>query len=243
MGLRRNQDPSVKAGAAACLCVARRQGVKPLQPVDGRNAGLGFVEGENLPVHGAPGRAFILRIDDCGLRIEKAGRHVRLCGHVGERVGGPDGEDVLLWNLQNRDSGGCLEEAAADHGVLHRRDAPAEVLVVPGSALQGAVDEEPQQLRVDFGLWRIEIDGVGLGLRQELPDVLAGGLALFGVVENEGNVFGPLWRPRLLGSRLGLGLERLEVQGGVRFEEERRRFTVGCEKLHSVRRSTRDKSG
>ncbi|WP_347243418.1 hypothetical protein, partial [Thermogutta sp.] len=50
-----------------------------------------------------------------------------------------------------------------------------------------------------------------------------------------GDGFRPLFRRRLLGSRLGLGLERLEVQvqGGVRFEEERQ----------SVLRSRRDKSG
>jgi hypothetical protein len=79
-----------------------------------------------------------------------------LCGHVGERIGGPDGQDVLLRDLQDRDSGGCLEEAAADQSVLHRHDAPAEAVVVPETSLQGAVDEEPQQLRIgDFGL-RIE---------------------------------------------------------------------------------------
>jgi len=69
---------------------------------------------------------------------------VRLCGHVGERIGGPDGEDVLLRDLQDRDSGGCLEEAAADQGVLHRHETPAEAVVVPETALQCAVDEEPQ---------------------------------------------------------------------------------------------------
>ena len=44
-----------------------------------------------------------------------------------------------------------------------------------------------------------------------------------------GDVFRPLFRRRLFGSRLGLGLERLEVQvkSGVRFEEERQPFTVG----------------
>jgi hypothetical protein len=41
-----------------------------------------------------------------------------------------------------------------------------------------------------------------------------------------------------------MGVEHLEVQvkGGVRFEEERRPVTVGCEKLDSVLRSCRDKS-
>jgi hypothetical protein len=67
---------------------------------------------------------------------------VRLCGHVGERIGGADGEDVLLGDLQDRDSGGYLEEAAADRGVLHRHDAPAKAVVVRETALQGAVDEE-----------------------------------------------------------------------------------------------------
>ena len=118
--------------------------MKPLQPVDGRKAVFGIVEGQKLPIHGAPGRAFILRIDDCGLRSEKAGRHVRLCGHVGARVGGTDGEDVLFRDLQDGDSGGCLEEAAADQGVLHRHETPAEAVVVPETALQCAVDEEPQ---------------------------------------------------------------------------------------------------
>ena len=48
VGLDRDQDAAVEAGAA---------GVEPLQPVDGREAGLGVVEGEKLPVHGAPGRS------------------------------------------------------------------------------------------------------------------------------------------------------------------------------------------
>jgi len=40
--------------------------VKPLQPVDGRKAVIGIVEGQKLPVHGAPGRA-------CGVLQEPVG--------------------------------------------------------------------------------------------------------------------------------------------------------------------------
>jgi hypothetical protein len=56
----------------------------------------------------------------------------------------PNGEDVLFRDLQDRDTGGRLEEAAADHGVLYGQDAPAEAVVVPETALQCAVDEESQ---------------------------------------------------------------------------------------------------
>lgn len=137
MDLRRSQDPAVEAGTA---------GVEPLQPVNGRKAVFGIVEGKKFPVHGAPWRAcgvFLVPVGDW-LEIGHANRHVRLCGHVGEWVGGPDGEDVLFRDLQDRDSGGCHEEAAADHGVLHGQDAPAKAVVVPETALQGAVDEESQ---------------------------------------------------------------------------------------------------
>lgn len=124
----------------------RTAGVEPLQPVNGREPGFGVVEGKKLPVHGAPGRACALIRKPVGdwLGIGHAGRHVRLCGHVGERVGGPDGKDVLLRDLKDRDAGGCLEEAAADQGVLHRQDSPAKAVVVPETALQCAVDEESQ---------------------------------------------------------------------------------------------------
>jgi len=47
---------------------------------------------------------------------------VSLLGRIGERIDGPDGEGVLLRNQQDRDSGGYLEEAAADRGVLHRQE-------------------------------------------------------------------------------------------------------------------------
>ncbi|MGB7294086.1 MAG: hypothetical protein WBC70_00720 [Candidatus Aminicenantales bacterium] len=57
-----------------------------------------------------------------------AGREARPCGHVGTQVGGPDGQNVLLQDLQDRDAGGRLEEAAADHGILSRQDAPAEAV-------------------------------------------------------------------------------------------------------------------
>ena len=125
-----DQDAAVEAGTV---------GVKPLQPVDGRKAVFGIVEGQKLPVHVAPGRACALLREPVGgwLGIGHAGRHVRLCGHIGERVGGPDGKDVLLRDLKDRDAGGCLEEAAADDGVLHRQNAPAKKVVVPETALQG----------------------------------------------------------------------------------------------------------
>ena len=58
--LDRDQVSTVEAGTVR---------VEPLQPVAGRKAGLGVVEGKKLPVHGAPGRAFQLWIVDCGLRI------------------------------------------------------------------------------------------------------------------------------------------------------------------------------
>ena len=120
--------------------------MKPLQPVDGRKAGLGVVEGQKFPVHWAPGRVCALLREPVGgwLGIGQTGCHVRLCGNVGEWIGGPDGEDILLRDLQDRDSGGCLEEAAADQSVLNGQDSPAEAVVVPETALQGAVDEEPQ---------------------------------------------------------------------------------------------------
>lgn len=40
---------------------------------------------------------------------------------------------------------------AANRGILHRQDTPAEVVVVPEAAIQGPVDEEPQlSACVDF---------------------------------------------------------------------------------------------
>ena len=142
--------------------------MKPLQPVDGRKAVFGIVEGQKLPIHGAPGRACALLREPVGgwVGIGHASHDARLYlpvrfstqtgGHVGEWIGGPDGEDILLRDLQDRDSGGCLEEAAADQSVLNGQDSPAEAVVVPETALQCPVDEEPEELRIwDFGL-RIE---------------------------------------------------------------------------------------
>lgn len=85
--------------------------------------------------------AFFGSQSEFGVGIGHAGREARLClpvrvrtqtgGHIGARVGGAVGQDVPLRNQQDGDAGGCLEEAAADHGVLHRQDAPAEAVVVP----------------------------------------------------------------------------------------------------------------
>lgn len=61
----------------------------------------------------------------------------RLCGHVGERVGGAVGQDVRLGHLQDRDAGGQLVQAAPDDRLLHGEDAPAEPLVVPVALLEG----------------------------------------------------------------------------------------------------------
>jgi len=43
-------------------------------------------------------------------------------------------------------AGGRLEEAAADHSVLHRQDAPAEAVVVPETTLQGPVQLTPSDV-------------------------------------------------------------------------------------------------
>jgi hypothetical protein len=45
------------------------------------------------------------------LGIGHGSHDARLCGHVGEWIGGPDGEDILLRDLQDRDAGGCLRRA------------------------------------------------------------------------------------------------------------------------------------
>jgi hypothetical protein len=56
--------------------------------------------------------------------------------------------------LQDRDSGGCLEEAAADQGVLHRQDAPAETVVVPETASFENTDFSKTKPRIsDAGLY------------------------------------------------------------------------------------------
>ena len=62
-----------------------------LETVDWRQAGIGVVEGEQLPVHGAPGA---------------------LCGHVGEQVSGPVSPDVLHRELEEREPRPLVEAAA-----------------------------------------------------------------------------------------------------------------------------------
>ena len=121
-------------------------------------------------------------------------------------------------------------------------DRPGRVVAVA----QPVVGQDPQAL----GLVHVghdsragkRVDDGFHAVRGVLPNPIHQLLLRADVV---GDVLGPLFRRRLLGSRLGLGLERFEVQvkGGVRFEEERQPVTVGCEKLHSVLRSCRDKSG
>ena len=87
----RDQDAAVEAGTA---------GVEPLQPVDGRKADHGIVEGQKLPVQGGPGRVCaLLRKTIWGWGIGYVSRHARLCGRVGGRIVGPKGEDVFLWPL------------------------------------------------------------------------------------------------------------------------------------------------
>ena len=121
-------------------------------------------------------------------------------------------------------------------------DRPGRVVAVA----QPVVGQDPQALGlVHVGHDRRagkRVDDGFHAVRGVLPNPIHQLLLRADVV---GDVLGPLFRRRLLGSRLGLGLERFEVQvkGGVRFEEERQPFTVGCEKLHSVLRSCRDKSG
>ena len=64
----------------------------------------------------------------------------RLCGHVGERVGGTVSQDVRLGHLQDGDTGGHFVQAAADHGflyILYIQNAPAEPVVVPAAPLEG----------------------------------------------------------------------------------------------------------
>jgi len=68
----------------------------------------------------------------CGACGELRGQ-TRLCGHVGERVGGAVGQDVRLGHFQDRDAGRELVQAAPDDRLLHGKDAPAEPLVVAAS--------------------------------------------------------------------------------------------------------------
>lgn len=78
------QNSAVEAGTA---------GMEPLQPVDGRKADLGVVEGDKLPIHVGPGqfRGVFRVLIGVGLRVEHSGREARLCGRVGEWIGGPVG--------------------------------------------------------------------------------------------------------------------------------------------------------
>ena len=128
------QHTPVEAGSA---------GQEALEVVDGREAGLGIVEGQELAVHGAPAAArgaVLPELGVCGACGELRSE-ARLCGHVGERVGGAVGQDVRLGHLQDRDAGGQLVQAAPDDRLLHGEDAPAEPLVVPVAPLEGPVDE------------------------------------------------------------------------------------------------------
>ena len=94
--------------------------------IDGREAGFGVVEGQDLPVQGphrpprapfSPGSGLWCGAC-CELRSE-----ARLCGHVGERVGGTVGQDVRLGHLQDGNAGGHFVQAAADHGFLNIQHA------------------------------------------------------------------------------------------------------------------------
>ncbi len=66
---------------------------------------------------GAP-VAFLGSRSGVGVGVGRAGGQARLCGPVGARVGCPDGEDVLLRDLQDWDAGGRFEEAAADYSIV-----------------------------------------------------------------------------------------------------------------------------
>ena len=78
---------------------AGNAGVETLQPVNGREAGFGVVEGQKLPVHRGPGRASGVLQEPVGgsLGIVHAGREVRLCGHVGQLAVDVAGEDQVVW--------------------------------------------------------------------------------------------------------------------------------------------------
>jgi len=133
--------------APASTCRGGAVGQEALEVVDGREAGLGIVEGQEFTVHGAPAAArgaVLPGLGVCGACDELRGQ-ARLCSHVGERVGGAVGQDVRLGHLQDRDAGGQLVQAAPDDRLLHAEDAPAEPLVVPVAPLEGPVDEESQE--------------------------------------------------------------------------------------------------
>ena len=129
----RDQQAPVEAGTARA---------EALETVDWRQTGIGVVEGEQLPVHGALGAL-------CGTFGDRSGgwRHLigqaRLCGHVGERVSGPVSLDVLHRDLEEREPRPLLE-AAANLGLPDLQHALAEGAVIPVSLLERAVDKEPQ---------------------------------------------------------------------------------------------------
>jgi len=54
------------------------------------------------------------------------------------------GEDVPVRNMQDGNTGGHLVKAAADLGFLDIQNAPVKVVMIPETAFQGPIDEEPQ---------------------------------------------------------------------------------------------------
>jgi len=99
-----------------------------------------IIERQKLAAHAAPVAQGRVR----GLGGEVLGQFLgeaALCGNVGEGVGGPVGEDVLLGDLKDGDAGRELVEATGHHGFFHGQDALAEAVVVPVAALEGPVDE------------------------------------------------------------------------------------------------------
>jgi len=91
----RHQHTPVEAGSV---------GEEALEAVDGRKAGLGIVEGQELAVHGAPvaARGTILpELGVCGACGELRSE-ARLCGRIGERVGAPVSWNLLLGHIKER---------------------------------------------------------------------------------------------------------------------------------------------
>jgi len=139
--------------------------VEALKAVYGGKAGFGVVEGEKLPVHRAtvarcgalmlavhgshPSGVPLARPNplSCGFvrdRFEDGCQipgKARLCGRVGEGVGGTVGQDVRLGHFQDRDTGREFVQAAPDDRLLHGEDAPAEPVVIPAAPPEGSVDE------------------------------------------------------------------------------------------------------
>nr|WP_245795239.1 hypothetical protein [Desulfacinum infernum] len=120
----RYQHTPVEAGST---------GQEALEVVDGREAGLGIVEGQELAVHGPPAAAWDVVLPElgvCGACGELRGQ-ARLCGHVGERVGGAVGQDVRLGHIQDRYVGRELVQATSDDKAVDLR--------VSGIALKGSM--------------------------------------------------------------------------------------------------------